>query len=501
MLKVIYDTFSFTFCDLVITRLLDRHQWYPKLILTGNTQFLTKSFPDSNVIDHFEARRGYYDYNFKNLRPLDKVVLSRASCYESNFYDILDRDDPTGSNFTWSQRSSLFRKQIEFWYNYILENEIDLIISWVLPHSIDSYSLYIVSRLLSVKTLMFDNAPIFGGYYYCTTSIENRASVFQLKNFKSKDEDLAQGIKSYLTKINGEYDACVPSYMKVRWGVKDSERIKILVGQFIKMFLTFGLFSKARTKFKSKKSKLDLSKTDFTNIGYYFFKNSSIFKNFFIRRNYSKICEPFDPNIDYVYFSANYQPEATTTPGAGRYSDHLTVLKMLSSAVPSGTIIYYKEHPSTFWWFAESFLCRNKDFYNEIIELGNVKFISHEINTFSLIDNSLAVSCISGTVAWESVVRGKPCISFGSSWYDGCSEIFNVIDHESLRDYITRIVNGFEIDYSKIIEYAHIIQEVANDRLHLHGYEQKVKEGLSTKVHADYIADSYYETFINNYSD
>ena len=43
MLKVIYDTFSFTFSDLVIRRLLERHKWYPKLISQVILNFLLKA--------------------------------------------------------------------------------------------------------------------------------------------------------------------------------------------------------------------------------------------------------------------------------------------------------------------------------------------------------------------------------------------------------------------------------------------------------------------------
>ena len=75
-------------------------------------------------------------------------------------------------------------------------------------------------------------------------------------------------------------------------------------------------------------------------------------------------------------FCPNLQPEASTLPMAGIYSDFELILETLLSELPDDWFIYYKEHPLVFNLLKESFLTKNKHYYKHIkIKKSNLLII------------------------------------------------------------------------------------------------------------------------------
>ena len=282
MPNVIFDYFTLSYSELIIRELQDQLDWKPCLILSGKSKYMSEKFPNSDVIDYFEARRGYYEFNFKNELPVDLELLQKLSKYEIVFYDILERSDPTGHNFSWRQKKNLFYRQILFWYNYILEKNIDLVVSWVIPHGTDSYPLYALAKVLNKKQLILDNSPIFGKYNYCYTSIEDKSSVLSTDT-KCSSTEIDPDILSYLDNLRKSYDECLPSYMKKKWGKGDYDRFVDMIKEFIYLLKRNCLLKPSRQKFKSNYKEYDLKNTDFSNLRYFIYKNSNFLRNHLLK--------------------------------------------------------------------------------------------------------------------------------------------------------------------------------------------------------------------------
>ena len=47
-----------------------------------------------------------------------------------------------------------------------------------------------------------------------------------------------------------------------------------------------------------------------------------------------------------------------------------------------------------------------------------VKLMSTDEESFDLIEHCHALATVSGPVGWEGIVRGKPVIVFGITWYE-----------------------------------------------------------------------------------
>ena len=76
------------------------------------------------------------------------------------------------------------------------------------------------------------------------------------------------------------------------------------------------------------------------------------------------------------------------------------------NGLTKGVKLYIKEHPSIF-----TFSCHWKErtvtWYKKILKLNNVKLVNLQENSYKLIDKSICVTTISGTVAGEAIIRGK----------------------------------------------------------------------------------------------
>ena len=61
-----------------------------------------------------------------------------------------------------------------------------------------------------------------------------------------------------------------------------------------------------------------------------------------------------------------------------------------------------------------------------------MQLISQNIDSFDLIDNSIAVATITGQSGWEALTNKKPVIYFGDVWYKGAPGSININDFYNL---------------------------------------------------------------------
>ena len=91
--------------------------------------------------------------------------------------------------------------------------------------------------------------------------------------------------------------------------------------------------------------------------------------------------------------------------------------------LPKEIKILVKEHPKQLNIYSgdvRQLKFRNFEYYKKIKNL-TMQSQSQQILTLRLIENSILNCTISGTVAWESVLKKKPAISFGNTWHSSCN--------------------------------------------------------------------------------
>lgn len=129
----------------------------------------------------------------------------------------------------------------------------------------------------------------------------------------------------------------------------------------------------------------------------------------------------------YVYFAAHFQPERSTMPEGGTFSDMLQAVSTLRSALPEDTAIIYKEHPRQFEPFSfKKKSYRGARFYQRLKQINGVYIASVGTPSDQLLNKSLAVSTITGSVGLEALASGKPVVIFGDAWYKNCQSVLHV---------------------------------------------------------------------------
>ena len=63
--------------------------------------------------------------------------------------------------------------------------------------------------------------------------------------------------------------------------------------------------------------------------------------------------------------------------------------------------LYIKEHPRG----SKAAYTKAYDSYERLLNYDNVKFLSNDMNTYELVDNSICVSTITGSSGWEALLR------------------------------------------------------------------------------------------------
>ena len=325
-----------------------------------------------------------------------------------------------------------------------------------------------------------------------------------LKNYKfGKNLKIGPDAKSYLESIR-KTNAENPNHILKAYKIdaqtsKLSKRIKILLGIIIKT-LKNGYGFKIDNDWKKNNKPYYNIKSRMNNFEKFFFMKKTKRENIRLKKVYDRYVTSVNFKRKYIYFASQYQPEASTSLLGGYYENFFLVLDILSAVIPDDWIIYYKENPRIFSKsiYAKGSLARDMHYYERLAKYSNVKMISENTNTFDLIDNAQVVSTVTGTVAWEAVVRGVPSMAFSKTWYSGCNSIFSIKTFKDAEEAITKIINGYKPDQSDIERYTAAIEKVASKNiLPQKNFDIEITKHEDSEKVITEIAEAFYEAHIN----
>ncbi|HWY36795.1 MAG TPA: hypothetical protein VNX68_19270 [Nitrosopumilaceae archaeon] len=271
----------------------------------------------------------------------------------------------------------------------------------------------------------------------------------------------------YLDKISGKYMHALPSYMIDQ--INHEKKINLKKSYFRQSFdlarhvasylkhkyVSKSLLQDSNVYYKSKSDKIEEKMLTQLELKHYSKIMTRRTKK--LKASYQNILSKVDYNSPYILVGLMYQPERTSSPDGGVFVHQYLMIELLSAAIPKSWTIYVKEHATQFMMYIDQ--TRNEWFYHDIQKLGNIKFVDTNSDTYKLIDNSKAVATLTGTMGFESVVRGKAVLCFGYAWYRGCEGVFSVDSIETLRMEIEKIENGYAPDIEKVKKYVQALEE------------------------------------------
>jgi hypothetical protein len=190
----------------------------------------------------------------------------------------------------------------------------------------------------------------------------------------------------------------------------------------------------------------------------------------------------------YAFFAMHYQPERTTCPEGGVFSNQLAALRMIVRTLPAGWRLLVKEHPSQFLWQTEGELGRWDGYHQTIRDLGLVDLVPLEVSAKRLVQGAGAVVTVTGTVGWEACLAGIPTITLARPWYDAEGVTLGARNPGELRAAFQRIESGWRPSDTAIVEHLARI-ELAGRRCYMN------------PSHAPHFADLTEEENVRNIVD
>ena len=122
---------------------------------------------------------------------------------------------------------------------------------------------------------------------------------------------------------------------------------------------------------------------------------------------------------------------------------------------------------------------RRKEFYKDIASLNNVKLVNIGIDSFTLIDHSVCIATITGTVGIQSFIRGKSVLCFGDACYVDFKHCYNINTVDDVKKAISSI-NSISVE------------TITKDfHQYLHEVDEHSLSGNASSVMGDFYDQSY----------
>lgn len=379
--------------------------------------------------------------------PVDLQILQFFEVIERDFYILTDRSNHQPISFR--QRKLYFRDLIRFWLGYLKKERIDAVYCPYAPH--------VGWELVLMQACRYLDVPFV---YFSHTAINNRSLLREsYADIEVVPEGYLKGlsINEIKAQINPdlikdfEEESLVTVAIKAendafnKQDVNTDQNLLSLIQQRAQNQITIILHLK-RMLGRAYYSVFGRTKRRFY-LPLAMDNESSLASWSRALRRHKKVAEELkafyeshaggiDLSEPYIYFPMHLQPEMTTQPEAGVFEDHYFVLEHILACLPEGWKVYVKENPRQYDVTINAVSAvnfRDRKDIEDLMRSPKVCLVPQSVRTTDLISHARIVVTQTGTVGWECLTSGKPCVTFGRPWYSGCHSCFKVSHIEDLK--------------------------------------------------------------------
>ena len=412
----------------------------PYIIITSNTEKeINNRVFEWNKLINCE----YSDINWCEIPPVDVPLLNSIANCERTYLKMVERNFP-GS--TYQIRKDYYLRHLRYW-NWNLSADIKYTFFENVPHEGFDYLIYSLCRLKKIQTLCFYTLPIrpnksvlmhaFSDIYNPSRDIEvTYLSLSNAENFSEESilSDLPKYLSNYLFEQENKSKE-LASFTRAKKKQTETIHLTTLLIWLRRLFILF-----VSLKFKR------IIRSSINRL----YRDQYYEKEVDVEKYYSKNTSQPDFKKPYIYFPLHFQPECSTSPLGGDFVDQGLVCEMLSWAAGKEIMIYVKEHPRG----SKVDFIRNIAFYKRILSCKNTLLLDRNTNSYQLIDNSFAVATVTGSAGWESFLRKKPVLMFGSRFYENAPGVFKIVSNDDLSKALNKIKSkNMILERSEVIKY------------------------------------------------
>ena len=510
MKKILYHGFI-NHNQNVIDILNKKYNWKPvvNVSIEKDKRWFEKNFSNFSFLDIPSLRRFEFE-KFLNKIKINSINIDELDLLNVHKVGYFGSFDETKiGNFSLRELKNLFIEYLSFWKSILIEKKVDIVIFLNWPHRSDCYSLYLIAKyVLKLDVLFIDQTPHLDKYYQTIGKDLNQLHLPFMKHYLNGTfKKNNQNVEEYVNKLKKKQTLKVD----VEYIINRS-KINIFfdfIKRFTKVFILTLLrgegFKKPLIFLKKNTNYYKSSSYLMNNFEYLFFCLKKNIQTKKLKKYYEKNCTESENNENYVLFAAPFQPEVNTNALVGNSEDVITCLEMISKLIPKDWKIYYKEHFSTFLTndYNRSSLIKDKNYYERIKKINNIRFISSKESIYELIKKSKVTASVSGTSSFEAAINEIPSISFGNCWYMGCKSILTINSFQDIKKAFEKINNGFKPSIDDIYNYLYAISSSSIKELtyYKHTFDRKKISEDELKSKSSVLADFLYSKYNEYYPD
>ena len=436
------------------------------------------------VVPDLEFRHRIYnlndiDYNGEFIEFFKSKNYSRAKDISIKMMDRLD----IYGLFGRLDRETYFHYMVIWTLKNFNKSQPDVLICSEAPHDHVKYIVYEISLFLKIPCYKFNNwnlAPLmFLQNMETDEIIKKKANI----NFGNFDKILNTRIKYFVDGLLNKNKIHELSYMK---DLKNKTRFFPKIFFFITKQKSVPSWESNFTSIlKDIKHNIGmLLKSKYNPINPYkiglisrILIQKTRIRN--LKNGLQEIQQEVKLNNKYIYFPLHFEPERTTNPDGGFFQDQFLALSHLRKLVPDHIDIIVKEHPTQFYLSGRGVKGRSPLIYNLFKNIKRVKISNTNSSSLALIKKAEFIATITGSVAIEAAIIGKPALTFGSAWFKGCPNVIPWSDQITYDQIVKSKIKPKE----EIISY--LIQH--KDKHSIIGFTN----GTFRKIHKDYVSKNF----------
>jgi len=362
--------------------------------------------------------------------------------HEGIFLSVLSRYNVYKKAFTTEEMLDHYYRLVNFWINKV--KNIDAVFSLDIPHVPSSFALYLVTKFLKIPFIFIDGALVYNKFNSFACSFKHRMLLVQKEQLTAKvfinaHSDFYNKYHSSSQGVVNKYIEFIDNRVERLWWRKILEDVNSSLPISIKSIfhgrIKFRNLYTTELGWKITRRRWDNPKSGFLRPFLILAKIKERIKILSLKNRYRRMCSNHKKLNNYIFFATSMEPESSTIPTAlnGR---HITIaLRRIFDVLPNDYTVVYKEHPTQ---FTQQILFttewKSKYFYEELKKIGKIIFVKDYLSAKDLIEGSIGVATINGTIGIEALMQGKRCITFAPQWYDDYDGLHYVKSRNDIAD-------------------------------------------------------------------
>lgn len=158
----------------------------------------------------------------------------------------------------------------------------------------------------------------------------------------------------------------------------------------------------------------------------------------------------------YAFFPLHTEPEVSLLVYGRPYVNQIEIIRMLAMSLPVDMVLVVKEHP---WMVGK----RSLSAYEKMLNIPRVRFADPKLEARTLIQHAELVSVVTGSVALEAAMLGKPVITFGDCPYNLLppTMVRRCDDPRRLQSIVREAISDYANDEAAMTAYIEAVYETS----------------------------------------